>query len=380
MKSNQIACISFLGNAIYDSRVSNLLKSLTGKGISTSVISFDWDRKFIENRDSSIKIFFITKSKFSLLFYLKFSFLLLRTLLKTKAGYYFAEDIYTLPFVYFIGKIRKAKIIYDSRELYPFLSGLRNRKVIQWLIKKIEKFFITKVDNILTTGKMDSQFLNDYYGINNTIVLRNLPAYKTNIPKIDLHKKFGIPYENRIILYQGVLSEGRGIELIFNALKILPDYAFVILGEGAFKEKFTGLSKKLNLSNRVHFSGMIPQDKLLNYTAGADLGIALIENISKSYFYALPNKLFEYIMAGIPVIVSDLPQMKNIIETYNVGKIVVDLQPENIADTIDSFLQNKSEVEKLRRNCIVAAKNLNWEKEFNIVFPKLFNKHSFEND
>jgi glycosyltransferase involved in cell wall biosynthesis len=207
-----------------------------------------------------------------------------------------------------------------------------------------------------------------------------LPVYKAKISKIDLHKKFGIPDENRIILYQGVLSEGRGIELILNALKILPNYAFVILGEGAFKEKFIGLSKKLNLSNRVHFSGMIPQDKLLDYTAGADLGIALIENISKSYFYALPNKLFEYIMAGIPVIVSDLPQMKNIIETYDVGKIVIDLQPKNIADTIDGFLQDKSEVEKIKKNCNAAAKNLNWEKEFNLVFPKLFNKHSFEND
>ncbi len=380
MKSNQTACISFLGNAIHDSRVSNLLKSLTDKGISTNVISFDWNRKFVENQNKSIKIFFITKSKFSLLFYLKFSFLLLRTLLKNKAGYYFAEDIYTLPFVYFIGKIRKAKIIYDCRELYPFLAGLRNRKVIQWLIKRIENFFITKVDNILTTGEMDSQFLNDYYGITNTIVLRNLPVYKANIHRIDLHKKFQIPGEKRIILYQGVLSEGRGIELILNALKILPDYAFVILGEGAFKEKFIGLSKKLNLSNRIYFGGMITQEKLLNYTAGADLGIALIENISKSYYYALPNKLFEYIMAGIPVIVSALPQMKNIIETYDVGKIVVDLQPENIANIIDSFLQNKSEVEKTKKNCNAAAKNLNWEKEFNIVFPELFNKHSFEND
>ena len=98
----------------------------------------------------------------------------------------------------------------------------------------------------------------------------------------------------------------------------------VVLGTGVFRTKYEKLASELGITDRIHFLGNIDQKELINYTAGADIGVALIENISKSYYYALPNKLFEYIMANVPVLISDLPQMKKIVDDYNASLPAVD--------------------------------------------------------
>jgi glycosyltransferase involved in cell wall biosynthesis len=366
-------CIAFLGNALHDSRIVNLANSLKGDGCSVSVISFDW---FISSEDffnDEIKIFKLTKGNFSLLFYLRFAWILTRELFRSNAHIYFAEDLYTLPFVTIIAKLKRAKVYYNSRELYPFLGGLRNRPFLQWVVKQIEKFFINKVDLVLTTGEMDSEFLEKFYGISNTVVIRNIPLFQTPSAKIDFRKVYGISDDKMILLYQGVLLEGRGIPLILRAMVKLPQTVLVILGDGEQKSNFQKLADELNISERVKYAGTINQRELINYTAGADVGLSLIENISVSYYHALPNKLFEYIMAGLPVLCSDLPQMKKIIDTYQVGESISIEDEENIYSILKRWIENPNLLVSYKINCERAGKELNWQEEYKRARIKLLN-------
>lgn len=361
---NKSAIITFLGNAYHDSRVVNLIDSLTQININTKTISFDWKTKKFKTILGKTSVYKLDKSKSSLIYYFKFIFILIRELFRNKADIYLAEDIYTLPFVFFFAKLNKGKIFYNSREIYAHLSGLRNKNIVQKIIAKIESGFIRKVDTVLVTGEMDAEFLNDSYNINNLFVLRNLPKYNSDYTKVNLHEMLGIPQNNKVIIYQGVILEGRGIIKAIDLMGEIENVHFVIVGEGEFKNKFEEYAKKLSCSDRIHFIGAVNHSELLNYTAGADLGLALIENISISYYYALPNKLFEYIMAGVPVLASDLPQMKKVIDDYSVGKYVNMDDANEIIFTLKELLSNDAELNQYKSNCINAAKILNWEREF----------------
>jgi len=363
-KQSRSAVIAFLGNAYHDSRVVNLIESLNKLNIDTTTISFDWKSENFKSQTGKTSVYKLDKSKSSLIYYFKFFYLLTRDLLKNKADYYFAEDIYTLPTVYFFAKLNKGKIFYNSREIYAHLAGLRNRGIVQKIIAKIESKFIKKVDMVLVTGEMDADFIKESYSINNLFVLRNLPKFQKDILNIDLHEKLNIPKEDKILLYQGVVLEGRGIIKIINILEKVPNAHFVIIGDGEYKKQFENEANKLSVTDRIHFMGVVNHSELLSYTVSADIGVTLIENISISYYYALPNKLFEYIMAGVPVLASNLPQMKRVIDEYKVGKYVDPEDENELINTLNEMINNEENLDEYRKNCENASKELNWEAEF----------------
>ncbi|MEW6003826.1 MAG: glycosyltransferase [Stygiobacter sp.] len=363
MHTKKKICIAFLGNPYHDSRVTNLYNSLVEDGYDVTVISFNWFSEEITNEKKYI-VHEISRKQGSLFFYLSFILKLFFSISKTKAHIYFAEDIYTLPLIVFWGKLRKAKIFYNSREIYAFIGGLRNRPILQKFITSIEKYFIQKVDLVLTTGEMDTEFLKNFYHLNNVITVRNIPLYQSPTFNFDFRKKYNIPNEKKILLYQGILIDGRGIAIVIRALQKIQNAVFILLGDGSEKVKYINLAKKLNVNDKVFFAGSIPQNELINYTSSADIGLALIENISISYYHALPNKLFEYIMAKVPVISCNLPQMKNIVEKYKVGK-VINLENENeVVQTIQEMINNENQLIEFKKNCEAAAKELNWQKEY----------------
>ena len=367
MPNKKKVCVAFLGNPSYDSRVTNLSQSLINDGHEVNVIGFDWQTPDFKSQNTSAKIFKLTKRKFSILFYLHFAFILMKELSASKADIYFAEDIYTLPFVVLWAKLRGERINYESRELYAHLGGLRNRKILQKVITSIERYFIKRVSLVITTGKMDSEFLQEFYGIENTVELRNLPILKQSNKIVNLRERLGISESEKILLYQGVILDGRGLFPTLKAMEFIPNVHLIILGQGEKEEKLKDVAYETGISNRVHFLGMIDQKDLIHYTSAADVGLALIENISVSYYYALPNKLFEYIMAGVPVICSNLPQMKEIVDNYKVG-VSIDLEKEeNLIDLLKEFLSDNKKLDEYKSNCITARQDLNWETEFNKI-------------
>ncbi|MBU1100441.1 MAG: glycosyltransferase [Bacteroidetes bacterium] len=368
---NKTACICFLGNPNFDTRVNNLAGSFESIGIKTDVIGFEWRDQEVNAQRGRRTIYKLDKSKSSLFYYAKFKTLLILHLLKTNADYYFAEDVYTLPFVTIIAKIKKAKVIYNSRELYTQLAGLRNKSFVQKVISTLEKMYIRKVDLVLTTGEMDTDFIKEKYTLENVLTIRNLPLKKLPINIINYNRLFNLDKKYKVLFYQGVLFEGRGIDQVIKLLPELGDYIFVLCGTGEHKDQFVELAFELGVSDRVFFLGAIDQAELINYTAGADIGFSLIENISISYYYALPNKLFEYIMASVPVIVSDLPQMKKIVMDYKVGAVVDFDNVNELKETILRLTETSDSIKAFKENCVVAAEELNWQKEFTKLLERL---------
>ncbi|MFH0736597.1 MAG: glycosyltransferase [bacterium] len=370
--------IYFLGNAFKDSRITNLANSLKLDGYKVNVISFDWYTENFVEIIGDISVYKLSK-KSSLIFYMHFAYITLKRLFLSKSDLFFAEDVYTLPFVTFIAKLKRKVIFYNSREFYAFLGGLTGRKVLQRVITSIERFFIKKTNLVLTTGDMDSEFLENFYNIKNTCVIRNIPLKKQNFEKHDFRKELGISENQIILLYQGVLLKGRGTKLILKALAKLKDCVLIILGDGVLKKELMDLAENLNITDRVFFYGTIENKYLDKFTAGADIGFSLIENISISYYYALPNKLFEYINAQVPIISSNLPQMKKIIEEYNVGKVIEiegiseEEKINNIVQNVENLISMPQELRKYKINCLSASNILNWEEEYNRAKPKLFN-------
>lgn len=371
MQKPKKVCIAFLGNALLDTRIINLSNSLKEDGYKVTVISFDWYSEHFPHTEDHIKIFKLRKRKITILFYLNFTFILLKELLKRRADLYIAEDIYTLPLISIIGRIRKARVIFNSREIYSHIGGLSNKPFIQKIVSAVEKVFITKVHLVLTTGGMDSEFIEKKYNISNTLVIRNLPFYRQSTQPIDFRKKYNLTKEEIILLYQGVILKGRGIGRIIQAMKNLPRTVFILLGEGEQKNNYRKLAEECGVDDRVFFEGTYPQKELINYTAGGDIGICIIENISLSYYHALPNKLFEYIMAGLPVISSILPQLKKIIDDYQVGEIVDIEQGELIEEKIIKLINNQNLLNVYKTNCSVAAKKLNWQEEYKTTRTRL---------
>lgn len=361
--------ISFLGNINYDTRAKNLLGSLRAMGYDVDTISFDW---YDRPQGGPVPVTKLSKAGNSLSFYLKFGLTVKLKLIFNKYDLYIASDIYNLPFLTFFAKFRSKPLFYDSRELFKYLAGLKDKQKVQSLLAAIEKSFIGDCDKIIVTGMMDAEVLMEDYGLTSDkfILLRNLPHKTESIKPLDLKAKYGFPAGTLVLIYQGVILKGRGLPVLLQALKKLDNCCLVIMGDGEMRGELEKMVERENLNTRVVFTGTIPQEKILSYTAGADIGCTLIENISKSYYYALPNKMFEYIAAGIPVLASNLPQMMQIIDKYGVGKYA---DPEDLDAVVAAIMELSDSASRaiISENARKAYEELNWEAEFDRV------KHHF---
>jgi glycosyltransferase involved in cell wall biosynthesis len=367
-------CIAFLGNIHYDSRAANFYNSFRERGYKVKAISFDWMTKDFKTEKGDISVYKLKKDAFRICFYLKFSLLLSFRLLFTKADFVFAEDVYTLPFIVLFSKIKNSKSFYDSREIYSHLAGLNKRENVQAFWAWIEKKCIKNIDLIITSGEMDSEFIEKEYNLKSTVVIRNLP-FPTEIKEsFDFRKYFNLDEDKKILLYQGVILHGRGLRIIFDVIKELENCVLIILGDGEYKEYYQTLAHKNNIDQIVFFYGKIEQNQLLKYTSGADIGLAIIENLSLSYYFALPNKMFEYINCGVPVLVSNFPQMKSIVDRYKVGIYVDPNDKDEIFKQLNILLDNNELRNKLKQNCKIAAVELNWKKEINKLFDLIEDK------
>jgi len=357
--------ISFLGNLYYDTRTFNFYNSLDRAGNDVCFIGYDWlTTGFKTINEGKISVTKLKKGKFSLFFYGKFFSHQLKSSYKSNADIYLASDFFSLPALFLISKLRKKKIYYDSREIFTELPFHENKVFTKKIIKIVERLLIRKVDAVIVTGDMDSEFLKKLYNIDNIYIQRNLPSVNRTIKPVNLFKDFNIPEQSFIILYQGVVVKGRGIEIYLNTLKKMEGIYLVILGGGEQLDYYKQLSSDMKLNGRVIFAGKLKQDNILNYTAGAFAGLSIIDIISLNNYYAIPNKLFEYIVAGIPVVVNNLPQMKKIIDEYKVGAVMEECSETSLAEILNEWKNDMNSYNKLKENCNKAAGELNWEKEF----------------
>ncbi|MDO9633787.1 MAG: glycosyltransferase [Paludibacter sp.] len=268
----------------------------------------------------------------SFLFYFELNLRLLFALLFSKANIFYANDTDTLPANFVASKIKGSKLVFDAHELFPEVPELQDRPVVQKIWIAIENWIFPHLTTSFTVCNSIAAYYNRKYQIK-MHVLRNVP-YKQVPSKKRLH------FENtKIILYQGALNVGRGLEWVIDAMPYIDHAILYIIGDGDIREQLMQKVKKLDLQTKVIFHGKVPGKELYTYTSSGDIGLCLLENKGLSYYYALPNRVFSYLHAGVPILASPFPEIEQIVKTHHTGVLTQDYQPRNLAKTINEMLE-----------------------------------------
>lgn len=284
---------------------------------------------------------------------------------KIAANIVIAEDLYSLPIMIKFFSKSAGKRIYDSREIYSALGPLKGKSIKQKIISFTEKKYIFDVDEIIVSGQMDSEYLKDYYDIKVPFrTIMNLPPYKEPIRSNKFREELHIPDERKIILYQGEILDSRGLKASVDALKSIHNIDLCIVGSGPYLSQLKVYVSDSDLDSRVHFLSKVPYIDLHSITSSADLGLTLFEPVSKSYELALPNKLFEYCMAGVPSIASDLDPIRKVVEEDEIATLIPkdDINGIRIAEAIKELF-NSDKYDKLKANCIAVSKKYSYETQ-----------------
>lgn len=292
------------------------------------------------------------------LFYAEYNIRLFIFLLRSKYDIILANDLDVLPACFFASKLKKCDLVYDSHELFSEGPELQGRKFVQNFWRKLEGYFLPKIKKQYTVSQSIVAFYNKKYH-NNMGVVRNIPLLNDK----EITEAVSFPTKNRTILYQGVLNPGRGIKPMIKALHFIENLDLIIIGYGKVEDELKAFVIEQNMQNRVHFLGRIERDKLFNYTRLATLGMVLEEPLGLSFQYSLPNKLFDYIHAELPIVAGNLPEISRIVKQHNVGVLVADYYPETIAKTIQNFLDDSTLYNTIKANQKKAKEELCWEIE-----------------
>ncbi len=351
--------IVVINDLVVDQRAHRVAQTLHECGSSVVLAGrrFSYSQA-VDDRDYTTRRFrFIFNRGF--LFYKVFNIRLFGWLITRRKGIIVSNDLDTLPACWLASRIRCMPLLYDSHEYFTEVPELVGRKFVRnfWLI--IEKFLLPELKYAYTVSEPIAEEYSTKYNVNFRVI-RNLP-YRLQHPVRcpDLLSCGPV----RTIMYQGSLNPGRGIELMILSMKHLGGLKFQIIGDGPLRHKLEELVKENNLSDMIQFVGRVPLKELPSYTLRASLGISLEEDIGKNYYYSLPNKLFDYIQAGIPVLVSGLPEMKKIVEKYNIGMVTDSKDPEILAGIIQNMMCDEEKRMTWKKNLRIAAAELCWENE-----------------
>ena len=276
------------------------------------------------------------------------------------ADVFHSHDLNTLH----VGATCKAKtgamLVYDSHEL----QTERNRMTASAKASAIkdEGGLLPSVDAMIVASPSWVKWNQELYGRlpDPTVTVLNVPEPTTIDHEKNLRTELGIPSGRPIVIYQGSIQENRGIEPAIDAIEMLDGVALVVIGYGYHRPALESLVRSRNLEDDVLFFGPVPNDELISYSASADVGLANIVNSSVSYHTSLPNKLFEYAMAGIPVVGSDSPEIGRVVTEEGIGEVCDADDPVALADAISRILEHP---DSYRTAIEATSRRYNWQVE-----------------
>ena len=298
------------------------------------------------------------------LFYAEYTIRLFLYLMFSHAGWFLANDLDTLPAVYSAGRLRKRRIVYDSHEYFTEVPELVGRDKTKRIWERIERRLFPRLKLVYTVNSSIAAIYSKKYGVDVKVV-RNLPSVTGRVEVAGrLPAGFeGLPY----MIYQGALNIGRGLEELIAAVNLLPDCRLLLAGDGDKKPDLERLVSELGLGDRVRFTGRMPFEQLAWYTRRAVLGISLEQDLGLNYHFALPNKLFDYMTAGIPVLASDLPEIRSVVEEVGFGMVINRFDPGFLSDTIAEILADSARLKQWSEAAIAAAPGYVWEREEEVL-------------
>lgn len=359
MKANkQKIIVSVTNDLVSDNRVHKVCTTLENMGYGVLLVGRLLPKSKALDRHYETKRFSLFFKK-GACFYAEYNFRLFLFLLIAKVDVFLANDLDSLTANFLASKIRGKKLVYDSHEYFTEVPELINRPRVQKVWKWLERKMVPKLKQAYTVCDSIAKVYKEKYGTDFKVV-RNIPLAKNDSSE----KTESV---EKTILYQGAVNIGRGLEQAILAMQFIEGAKLIIAGDGDIKPELEKLVKEEELSDKVEFTGRLSLEELVKLTPKADIGLSIEEDLGLNYHFALPNKLFDYIQAQVPVLVSNLPEMMAIVEKYKLGEITNSLKPKDLAAKINEVLTNTNKRRTWLENLKIAASELTWEKEEKVL-------------
>lgn len=274
-----------------------------------------------------------------------------------------ANDLPMLPVAIQLAAACGARLVYDSHELYSEQEfSVREKR--RWA--EIEAKYIGACDEVITVNQSIATELEHRYGVSDVRVIYNAERTR-NTPAVSrrFHKAFGLPDDKRIVLLQGGLSAGRNLEVLVDAMRYVknPSVVLIVLGDGLLLRSLQKMAQQEGLAGRVHFHAAVPQNELLALTAAADVGVIPYQATCLNNYYCTPNKLFEFIAAGLPILATDLPEIRRLVEGQQIGQVGDTGSPLKLAALIDDFFSDEQRFTTWKAQVSVVRQVICWEQE-----------------
>lgn len=357
--------ISVTSDLVTDQRVHRAASTLKESGYKVLVIG----RRLPNSQELPGKKY--RCKRFSLwfhkgpLFYAAYNLRLYRFLLFSKVDILLSNDLDTLPANYLISKIKRIPLVYDSHEYFTGVPELVNRPKVQRIWKRIESHILPHLQYAYTVNESIARLYREEYNvefesIRNVPEPRRYPPRDRELLRRDLH----LPNDKKIILLQGAgINIQRGAEEAVLAMQYIDHALLLIVGGGDVIPVLRKMVAGHHLGDKVRFEGKKAPSDLVFYTESADLGLSLDKDTNLNYRYSLPNKLFDYIHAGIPVLASNLPEVRKIVEEYGIGRIAENHDPQHLAQLMKEMLSDTDGMQAMQLRLGKAASELNWDRE-----------------
>ena len=294
--------------------------------------------------------------------YLMFNLRLFYRFLAGRFDIYVASDLDTLAPCYVISRLFRKKLVYDSHEYFTGQFGLIERRFKHFIWKSAERLMVPRIRFMITVSDSIAALYRDEYGVDPVVVRNVAPSVEHLAPRERSELRAGKD-ELLVILQGSGINGGRGAEELISAVSMTSGVRLVIIGSGDIIDHLKEKSHAVEPHERIMFMPRMPWEEMMRYTMCCEVGLSLDTDICINQRFSLPNKLFDYIAAGLPVLVSPLPEVSALVTGYDCGIVLDEVTPEEIARKLQHLADDRSLLSRLRQGAEKARGDLNWEKE-----------------
>ena len=296
------------------------------------------------------------------LFYAEFNLRLFWFLLFKKKSVILANDLDTLLPGFLVSKLQKKTLFYDTHEYFTEVPELVSRPKVQKIWLAIEQYIFPKLKNVYTVNTVIANIYTKKYGVPVQVV-RNI-APKLQMPAITQDFEEKVKQGKKMLIIQGTgINVDRGAEEAVATMQYLDNCILYIIGKGDVFETLKAMCAELQLNQKVVILDRMPYQELLKYTYIADIGLSLDKNTNLNYEYSLPNKVFDYIQTETPLLVSNRKLVGALVRDNNIGAVISEITPKNIAKTIKEMLSDTASYSIWKQNLKTAKETFTWENE-----------------
>lgn len=359
--------VSVTNDLFTDQRVRKVCEFLVGQNYAVTLVG-----RRLKSSQAMPSTTYKTKRfplwfKKGALFYANYNLRLFFYLIFHKADVLLSNDLDTLYANHWARKFKRScRLIYDSHEYYIGVPELVSRPKIQKFWRFIEKKTVPKVDVMYTVNESIAAIYRKEYA-REVKVVRNISDFK-GLGALKSRSELGLPEHVSLVIIQGAgINIDRGAEEMLEAIQLVENGVLILVGDGDVIPQLKEKVRLMKWEEKVLFFGKRPYDELMAFTQLASVGIAMDKDTNVNYRFSLPNKVFDYIHATVPLLVSDLPEIKRIVEDYDIGLVCPSHDPVVIAEFLNKMLSNEAEIGKFKTNLKRASKELTWANECEVL-------------